>query len=246
MNLTLTVDNLHIRRSKTFTLHIEQLRVSAKSIVCIAGPNGGGKSTFMQCIVGLLKPDSGKVIVDGTLVTNDLRATRSVIGFVPDDEDWLIQELCAKEYFDLLIRVYRDAGVRSDMRARIGELAKELSFTTFLQQLGSLSHGNKKKVQIIAGLMHEPKLIVLDEIRNGLDPLAIMSAEKIITDERKRGACIIAATHDLWWAERTSNRILLLSDGSIQANLPTKTILRKYGSVESLFLRCGQGSNEHK
>jgi ABC-2 type transport system ATP-binding protein len=156
---------------------------------------------------------------------------------VPDDEDWLIKELCAKEYFGLLARVYREAGVSTDITKRVAALSNMLHFTSHMQPLESLSHGNKKKVQLIAGLMHSPKVIILDEVRNGLDPLAIIATEQLLTQETKRGACIIATTHDLSWAERTADDILLLTDGKIHVHEKTAAIVKCYGSLQKLFLQ---------
>jgi ABC-2 type transport system ATP-binding protein len=176
-------------------------------------------------------------VINGVNVSKNARATKLLFGLVPDDEEWIIKELCAKEYFGLLTRIYREAGCRSEIENRVTELATLLSFNTFQRQLGSLSHGNVKKVQLIAALMHSPRLIILDEVRNGLDPLAILAVEQLLRQERERGACIIAATHDLWWAERLSDRVILMSDGSVQIDQETAALLQKFGSLENLFIQ---------
>jgi len=125
------------------------------------------------------------------------------------------------------------------MRYRLLAFAEALRFTAFEQVLSSLSHGNKKKVQLIAGLLHQPGIIILDELRNGLDPLAILAAERLIKDEAARGACVVAATHDLWWAERISHETMLLVDGSVAIHDRTDNLLATYGSLEHLFIKLG-------
>lgn len=235
--MILKIENLITRRSSDFALKVPRLNIKAGSIVCIAGPNGSGKSTLLNCITGLLTPQTGSVIIDGIPMSKNARATKLLFGFVPDDEEWIIKELCAQEYFDLLARMYHDAGSSSGIENRVTELAKLLQFNSFRQQLGSLSHGNIKKVQLIAALMHSPKLIILDEVRNGLDPLAILAVEQLLRRERERGNCIIAATHDLWWAERLSDRVILMSDGSLQIDQKTTVLLEKFGSLENLFIK---------
>ncbi|MEK7153601.1 MAG: ABC transporter ATP-binding protein [Patescibacteria group bacterium] len=237
MSAILDITNLRVRRSEAFALRIGHLRLQAGKILCVTGPNGSGKTTLIDCLTGLLAPTSGVITVCGQSVSNNLRATKAIIGFVPDDEQWFVKELCAKEYFALLQSIYIEAGVTADTGSNATRLAQSLHFTAFDQQLGSLSHGNKKKVQIIAGLMHEPKVIFLDELRNGLDPLAIIAAEELIKQEATRGACIVAATHDLWWAQRVADEIVLLIDGSVALHEKTATLVQRHGSLENLFLK---------
>ncbi len=236
MKHPIKVTNLSVKRSAQFRLHLDSLLLAGGDILCVAGPNGSGKTTLIECLTGMLLPDSGAIFLAGTQVGNNLRATKSSLGYVPDDEAWFVKELCAKEYFALLVEVYREAGVHGDVAARVDELAKALYFTNFLQPLEQLSHGNKKKVQLIAGLMHTPKVLIVDELRNGLDPLAVIAAEQLLRKEAQNGVCVVATTHDLWWAERVANQILLLVDGRQAVQDRTEHIVKKYGSVEQLFL----------
>lgn len=238
-----TIHDLSVKRSPTFQLCIQDLGVQSGEIICIAGPNGSGKTTLIECLTGLIQPDEGDVAVLGNPVDGNLKAVRANIGFIPDDEAWFIKELCAREYLDLVRHVYQQAGVATDMAARCEQLAQALYFTDFDLPLGSLSHGNKKKVQLIAGLMHRPAVIIVDELRNGLDPLAIIAAEDIIRGEAKRGACVIAATHDLWWAQRIARTLVLLLNGSIAMQAPVKALVKQYGSIEKLFLHTVRGAN---
>lgn len=231
-----SIDNLTIARGGSFTLHIPSLRIKASHILCVAGPNGSGKTTLIECLAGLTRPTKGTVSLDGHAGVRDLRSLKARTGYIPDDDTWFIKELCAQEYFELLEDVYHKAGVTSDMRWRASMLAHALSFTSFKLPLSQLSHGNKRKVQIIAGLMHMPAVIIIDELRNGLDPLSIIAAEQLIRQEARRGACIIAATHDLWWAERFAHDVVLLSNGQIAVQGPKRELVKRYGSLEKLFI----------
>jgi ABC-2 type transport system ATP-binding protein len=232
----LNIEELLVKRSEAFSLEIPSLVVPAKRILCIAGPNGSGKTTLIACIAGLLAPTGGNIMLDGQSVSKDMRPIRAAMGYIPDEEDWFVKELSAREYFRLLERVYHDAGVTNNMPGRVDYLATMLAFTSFDQPLATLSHGNKKKVQIIAGLMHQPKVLIADELRNGLDPLAIITVEQLVRAEAKRGCCIIAATHDLWWAERIAHSILLLNNGKPVIHKRTATIIKEYGNLEALFM----------
>ncbi len=232
---TLSIEDLMVYR-KNFCLEVKKLHLRSGSVLCIAGPNGSGKSTLLNCVAGLLLPDEGTVSIIGEPMTKNLREIKAKIGFVPDDEDWFIRELTAREYLRLLGKIYSES-VQGSVQARIAELSQKLYFSSFETPLDQLSHGNKKKVQLIAGLMHSPKLIVIDELRNGLDPLAIMAAEQILREETQRGACVIAATHDLWWAERVADEVLVLNNGKVCLHETTISISKQYGSLEKAFMR---------
>lgn len=245
MKQLLEITDLHLQRTKSFGLNIDHLALPAGAILCVAGPNGSGKTTFVECLSGLLAPHKGYVRINGTVVDNNIKNTKALLGLVPDDEAWFIKELCAKEYFELLINVYKKAGIATDMQKRVATLAKSLYFTSFTQPLEQLSHGNKKKVQLIAGLLHEPQVIIVDELRNGLDPLAVIAAEQLIKNEAKRGACIVAATHDLWWAQRVADEILLLINGEPALHDKTTKITQRYGTVEKAFLAAVGMGDKH-
>jgi ABC-2 type transport system ATP-binding protein len=236
----LEINNLTVDRNLTFSLTLPSLRVRSGTILGVAGPNGSGKTTLLEAIAGIVSVDNGEVCLMGQPLTKNLRQARAHLGYIPDDADWFVAELTAREYFGLLATVYGDAGRLVEFD-RIHQLAAQLRFSAFDQQLDTLSHGNKKKVQIIAGLMHQPDLIVIDELRNGLDPLAILAAEQLIRTEADRGAAIVAASHDLWWAQRMTDEILLLSDGQRLVQAPTAKLIERYGSLEKLFVKVAYG-----
>lgn len=235
MKHILTVKDLFVRRSSTFDLAIPNLHIKPKEILCVTGTNGSGKTTLLECMTGLLMAERGYIRLEGHDISHNVRFTKARIGYIPDDENWLIPQLCAKEYFELLQRIYTEAGVTTDMQITCRRLTAALKFKDVFVQLGSLSHGNKKKVQIIAALMHQPSLVILDELRNGLDPFAIIAAEEIMQLEAARGATIVASTHDLWWAERIADTILLLEHGKPVIHANKNTLVRQYGSIEALF-----------
>jgi ABC-2 type transport system ATP-binding protein len=232
----LQITDLYFAYGAAFRLAIPAISVQPGEIVCIAGPNGGGKTTYLECLTGLLQPSRGQIAVDGTVIKPTIYHTKSLIGYVPDDENWFIKELCANEYFEVLMSVYWSAGVTINMKQRCADLAKALRFSSFNRPLQQLSHGNKKKVQIIAALMHNPKVLIVDEIRNGLDPLAVIAVEKLLKQHAESGACIVAATHDLWWAERLATTVLLLVDGKPILHMPVQRVTKQYGHVEKAFL----------
>ncbi|HYG84500.1 MAG TPA: ABC transporter ATP-binding protein [Verrucomicrobiae bacterium] len=240
----ISISHLLIARSKDFNLSIDQLTINHGGIVCVVGPNGSGKTTLIECAVGLLSPQKGSLLLEGQAITHNLKPLKTKLGYIPDDEAWFIKELTAREYFEVLVHIYREAGVRADMQRNSARLAEQLNFTQFETPLEHLSHGNKKKVQIIAGLMHEPPVIIIDELRNGLDPLAIIAAEKIITERAQAGAAILAATHDLWWAERMAQQIAILINGRLQLFDTVKNVVKQHGSLEAMFIKMTNTSSQ--
>lgn len=231
----LSVKNLVFERSEAFALRVEELNYPAGTIVCLAGANGSGKTTFVECLAGVLVPDKGGIWIKNRQVQAEEMAIKKSFGFVPDDDNWIIAELTAKEYFDLLITIYKKAGVRTDMSQRVQDLTNQLLLTELNVLLGDLSHGNKKKVQIIAALLHEPSVIIVDEVRNGLDPIVIKQVESLLQGEARRGAVIVAATHDLWWAERFADKVVFLSGGQVAVTDSKQKLVKKFGSLEKGF-----------
>lgn len=236
MTHPLQVQNLEYSHGGTFQLIVHSIQVGAGDILCIAGPNGSGKTTLIECLAGLLMPFRGSVLVQGKSLCGNIKAIKQHIGYVPDDENWFIKELTAREYFDVLVHVYHEAGVTAPLHKNIAQLAKKLSFTNLDVPLQQLSHGNKKKVQCIAALLHDPKIIILDEVRNGLDPMAIIAIEQIIRERAAHGASVIVSTHDLWWSERIATDVLLLQDGKVIVQDKLKTLIEEYGHLEQLFM----------
>lgn len=232
----LSISSLLVRRSKAFHLDVPKLEIVPGSVTCVVGANGSGKTTLVETIVGLLEVDGGSIQVHNKKVDADTVRTRSLIGYVPDDDSWVIDELTAREYFALLQSVYAKAGVHGAMELELDYLAETLLFTSFDQRLGSLSHGNKKKVQLMAAMMHTPQVLVIDELRNGLDPIAIVRAEKLLKEQQENGTTILAATHDLWWAERFASNIVMIQDGHVVLNESTKQITKDSGSLEARFM----------
>ena len=234
--LLLSVDGLRVRRNARFEINIPFLVVTPGTVTCIVGANGSGKTTLVESLVGLLPPIEGEVRINGQRAHSDNPLVKRAVGYVPDDDTWIIPELTAREYFELLMSVQLVSQSRILMRQRVDHIARDLIFTSFDQQLGYLSHGNKKKVQIIAGLLHDPHFIIVDELRNGLDPIAIIRAEALLKARMQSGSAIIAATHDLWWAERFADEIVMIRRGHIVLREATATIVEQYGSVESRFM----------
>ncbi len=233
----LKITNLKHSRHKGFTLHIPNLEMDERTIFAIVGTNGSGKTTLLESLASLHAETRNSIEVNGKILSSNLYDVRHNIGFIPDDENWLISGLTAREYFSLLAGIYSSAGRNKiDLLNNSKRLCKLLDLTRLDQQLSSLSHGNKKKVQIVAGVMHQPKVLLVDEPHNGLDPFAVKAMTKIILEARNAGACVVISTHDLVWAQKYADVISIMSNGSIrnQVNNPRSIKAKQKAKNETL------------
>lgn len=223
-----------------FKLHIDELSLRQGEIACLVGSNGCGKTTLLLTALGLL-PHTGSCSVLGVPFDGTDPAVKAHIGFIPDDPELLFAELTAREQWAVsasVIRRYRKAADTEHLISRSEQLAQTLLFTPPVQLAREYSHGMRKKTQIVQALLGSPEVLVVDELRNGLDPLASKQAEDLLRRECRRGAAVLAATHDLWWAERFADHIYVLHQGRIVA-AGTSRQLRKPGEpdLEAAFCR---------
>lgn len=226
-----------------FELNVKQLELPAGKIACVVGPNGGGKTTLLLTALGLL-PHKGVVEVGGQAYDGTQAVLKAQLGFIPDDPELLFNELTAREFWRLTASVLADLGVgqRLVLEGRAEDLAKQLSFDPPAKLAKNYSHGMRKKTQIVNALLGEPPVIIVDELRNGLDPIAIKQAEDLIQSEKTRGAAILAATHDLWWAERFADHIYIVYRGQIVAQGTLSQLLKKGEKhLEQAFFRILDG-----
>ena len=215
------------------------LDVGAGTVYGLLGPNGSGKSTTMRMILGLAKPDSGAVRVCGIGVQQDPMAVRRITGYVPETPR-LYEFLTGMEYLDFLGAVY---GVDPDTnRHRISEFlhAFELEGREN-EMIGGYSHGMKQKTAIIAALLHEPKLLVLDEPLGGLDPKSARIVKDLLGRLASKGVTTILSTHILEIADAICDRVCVMYQGrKIAEGTPAE--LRQLSSMpestlEEVFLK---------
>ncbi|MEW1724230.1 ABC transporter ATP-binding protein [Streptomyces sp. NPDC093109] len=206
-------------RAGNFTLGPLDFTLPSGKMCCLIGPNGAGKTTLIRCLLGLLTPEDGTCATLGHWPRSRDRGMLRGLGYVPDDHHELVLELSAFEYWKLCASVHAETRLEAvEMLDRATELAEQLEFTPPPEALKGYSHGMCKKTQLVAALLHSPRLLILDEPRNGLDPLGISRLEEMLRAECARGTTVLAASHDLYWAERTSDLLLLLSSGRLIAS----------------------------
>lgn len=233
----LVLEGVVVERS-SFTLGPISLTVHPGEAVCVVGPNGAGKTTLIDVVTGALAPRSGEVRIEGQRVDLRQRSFLSHVGVVPDDPGVLIEELTALEYWSLVARVHRGEHCWRETMDTTGELSRALGFEPPDYTIASFSHGMRKKVQLVASLLHDPTLLVIDELRNGLDPIAGRQAETVVQRALDRGKGALLASHDLYWTERNATSVVVLSGGQVVAKGPPALLRQPHdSSLEDAFLR---------
>ena len=210
------------------------------------GPNGAGKTTTIKIIVGLLQPTSGSVKVAGFDVQKEPMQAKASSGYVPDTPN-LYAKLTGRELLRFVGDLYdldRAQGTR-----RIDELLRVLDLSEAADNtVDSYSHGMQQKASLAAALMHDPRVLVLDEPTVGLDPKSARLIKDILRQMADRGAAVFLSTHILEIAERMCDRIGIINKGALVAS-GTMAELRELGksgetSLEDIFLGLTGGAEE--
>lgn len=172
------------------------------------GPNGAGKSTTIRSLLALIKPTSGSATIFGKDCIREAKEIARDVGYLPS-EVFYYDGMRAIDLFKYSASFYR-----KDCGKRIRELAEALELDV-KRKIDDLSFGNRKKVGIIQGLLHEPRLIILDEPSIGLDPLMQQRFFDILRQENSRGATILFSSHILSEVQKICDRVAIIRDGSI-------------------------------
>ncbi|MBO7675095.1 MAG: ABC transporter ATP-binding protein [Atopobiaceae bacterium] len=209
------------------------LAVMPGDIYGFIGHNGAGKSTTIRAVVGVLDFTDGEILIDGHSVKAEPLACKRVTAYIPDNPD-LYDNLTGIQYLNFVADVFGIGA--SERQERIARYADLFEITSALGDLvGSYSHGMKQKVAIISALIHEPKLLVLDEPFVGLDPKATFTLKEIMHDMCARGAAVFFSTHVLDVAEKLCNKVAIIKQGKIIA-AGTMDELTEGHSLEEAFL----------
>ncbi len=204
-------------------------RVDDGEIVGIIGHNGAGKSTTLKMIAGLVAPTSGEVRVMGHDMSKDSTAAKRVLGYLPEESP-LYENMTAREYLLFFSEVY---GLpRKKAQARIDELLGDLNLPQQDQLTGEFSKGMKRKVAIARALLHDPKLLILDEPNSGLDPLTSFFILNYFKTLRQQGRTILLSAHNLFHVEHICDRVAIIKNGRMVVCDSMETIRRSLGSRE--------------
>lgn len=217
--------------------------VKKGDVLGFLGPNGAGKTTTIKMIIGLLQPTSGTVFVAGYSVLDQPLQAKATSGYVPDTPH-LYQKLSGREMLTFVGDLY---GIEKN---RVNKRIEELLKLFDLREAGddtidSYSHGMRQKIALATALMHDPKVLVLDEPTVGLDPKSARLIKDMLRQMANRGAAVFLSTHILEIAERMCDRIGIINQGRLVA-VGTMDELRQMGrgesSLEDIFLSLTGGA----
>lgn len=222
------------------------LQVQGGEVFGFLGPNGAGKTTTIKMIVGLLQPTSGTIHVAGVDVQAQPLIAKASCGYVPDTPN-LYAKLTARELLRFVGDLYNLD--RRQVAQRTEELLRVLDLTAAADDtVDSYSHGMQQKASLASALMHDPRVLVLDEPTVGLDPKSARLIKDLLRQMADRGAAVFLSTHILEIAERMCDRIGIINKGQLVA-VGTMTELRSLGkagevSLEDIFLALTGGAEE--
>src|SRR5476651_1633300 len=205
-------------------------------VIGYIGPNGAGKSTTVKILTGLIPDFSGEVIVDGINMAKDPMAIKKLIGYVPENAE-IYDVLTPMEYLDFIGKLY------SMDEATLHDRAKKLLTAFGLgdnlnNRMDTFSKGMKQKVLLISGIIHNPKIIVLDEPLSGLDANAVIMIKELIVRLKQEGKTIFYCSHMMDVVEKVSDRILLINKGEIIADGTFESLKQNHSdTLEGIFAK---------
>ena len=227
--------------TKTYNRSVRALddisfNVKGGEIVGFIGPNGSGKTTTMKLLTGIIRPDSGKITVNGFNIREDPIKVKESIGYISDNPDMFLR-LKGTEFLELIGDIYKVP--TEARRERISSLAEKFGLTGALSSpMMSYSHGMRQKIMVIAALLHKPPVWILDEPMVGLDPKSAFELKQLMREHTKEGNAVFFSTHVLEVAEKLCDRVIIIKNGHILYNgtLGELEKQNKNESLENIFL----------
>src|SRR5437867_7219216 len=216
------------------------LTVSPGEIYGFLGPNGAGKTTTIRILAGLSLPTSGTVRVAGMDIGSDGVRTKAILGYVPD-RPYLYEKLTGRELLEFVVNLYGREW--RDCRARAEELLRYFDIEAWTNaRIENYSHGMKQKLVIVAALVHDPQVLVIDEPMVGLDALAQKQVKLLLRRLAAEQKTIFLTTHTMSVAEAVCDRIGILHRGRIIAS-GTTAELKSNRALEDVFLELTYGND---
>jgi ABC-2 type transport system ATP-binding protein len=226
-----------VKRYGDFTAVADlSLQVPAGTILALLGPNGAGKTTAIRMLIGQLRPSAGSAMVAGLDCFAARDQVMRITGYLPD-EPVFHDYLTGRELLGFVGGLH---GLSSaDIRARAEPLVTRLELGTALDDYAvNYSRGMKKKLALAMALLHRPRLLILDEPANGLDPYAARELLALVREQAAEGATVVFSTHLLEQAERISDRAAILAQGRLVAEGAISELRQRAaagGSLEEVF-----------
>lgn len=221
------------------------LEVKKGEIFGFLGPNGAGKTTTIKVLTGILTPTYGEIMVNGIDVNKNAVEAKKQIGYVAD-EALIMDKLTGVEYLNFIADIFE---VEKSIKInRLKNLLKHFKLEKAVKDpISSYSHGMKQKISLIATLMHNPQLWILDEPIIGLDAESAFILKKMMRKHAENGNTVFFSTHVMEIAEKTCDRLAIINQGKILFSGNVKDLQNEKGnkSLESIFLEVTKSEHEN-
>lgn len=211
-NVLLRVNNISKKVRNNEIVAPFSYELESGKILALCGGNGAGKSTLIRMITGLIKPTTGTVEINGFDQKKNWQQFKKCFGYMPDDFNFQ-RSISARE------TIYFYAKLKNIDSKRVSEVIKSVGLIEDLhKKMGAYSKGMKQRLLLAQAMLAEPKLLILDEPTNGLDPYWIQQFSRLMMAARESGQTVIFSTHDLHVAEQIANEVIFLNEGKVISN----------------------------
>ena len=243
--MMIQIKNLSKRYGKLAAVDCLNLEIGPGEIFGFLGPNGAGKTTTIRCMMGILKATSGQVLLDGHDVVGAAQKAKAIAGFIPD-RPFIYEKLSGSEFLNFVGKLHRVD--TAQLGNRIAELLDHLELTPWRDELvESYSHGMKQRLVVCGALIHEPKILVVDEPMVGMDPKGSRTLKDLFCALAKNGTTVFLSTHSISVAEEICHRIGIIRQGRLiccgtMSDIQAQTDDLN-GNLESAFLELTREQN---
>ncbi|MFP3417740.1 MAG: ABC transporter ATP-binding protein [Nitrososphaeria archaeon] len=236
MSYAVEAENLTKYFGNLIAVDSVSFKVKKGEIFGLVGPNGAGKSTLIRMICTVLRPSAGKALVEGYDIIRQPQEVRKLIGVV-QEKLILYAPLTPVENLEFFGKLY---GLDSKvLKERIAELLEEVKLSAVKDKpVGTFSTGMRQRLNIARALLHDPKLVILDEPTNGLDPQSVRWVRDYIVNLKNRGLTVILTSHDMYEIDELADTVAIMDKGKILEIGKKEDLKRKYGAtkIEDVFL----------
>ena len=233
--------NLHKNYGNVRAVQGINFSIKGGEVVGFLGSNGAGKSTTLKILSGYLTPSSGQVLIDGLDISNNSHEIKKIIGYLPESNP-LYHDMMVYDLLDFTAKV---RGIdKSKFQAALDKVVNQCGLNGVLHKnLGSCSKGYKQRVGLACAMIHDPKILILDEPVTGLDPNQIVEIRELIKNLGKE-KLVLMSSHILQEIEATVDRIIIIDKGKIVADGSTKKIIKSNKGNINLFLEVSGAKKE--
>nr|WP_162306764.1 ABC transporter ATP-binding protein [Candidatus Prometheoarchaeum syntrophicum]QEE17279.1 Trehalose/maltose import ATP-binding protein MalK [Candidatus Prometheoarchaeum syntrophicum] len=240
-NLTIKVEKLSKSFKEVQAVNDLSFHIKKGEIYGLLGPNGAGKTTTIKLILGLLEPEVGNISVLGLDPEKNEIEIKNQVGYV-SEEPLIYKSLTPKELFNFIASIRKLDGDKTT--PKLAQYLESLSAVEYYERLiSTLSRGNKQKIQIIAAIMHDPEILIMDEPLTGLDAKSVKVVKEILELHTNRGGAVLFSTHIMEIAEDICDRIGIINQGKMVAEGTMETLKQSVSAMgenldlEDIFLK---------